>query len=73
MRTAEDFESLRKLLGDSLKFRMSMAGVSVKELAGRMKVSPAFVSQLRSGRENMTLETIFKLEAALGDSLIEIR
>ena len=40
--------------------------VSQKELADKIGVSPQQVNKIVKGRENLTLETIAKLEAALG-------
>lgn len=44
-------------------------GVSKQELAARLGVTPQYVSKIVHGGENLTLETISKLEAALGISL----
>ena len=44
-----------------------------KDLAKRMKVTPQHVNKILKGSENLTLETIFKLEQALNISLIEIQ
>ncbi|MBN1929717.1 MAG: helix-turn-helix domain-containing protein [Chlorobiaceae bacterium] len=46
--------------------------MSQKELAERIGVSPQQVSKIVKGNENLTLETISKLEAALGVPLIEV-
>jgi transcriptional regulator with XRE-family HTH domain len=43
-----------------------------KELAEEMGVSPQFVNKIVKGSENLTLETISKLEKALNLQLIEI-
>lgn len=47
-------------------------GMSQKELAEKTGVSPQQVSKLLKGNENLTLETIAKLEVALGIVLIVI-
>ena len=47
-------------------------GISQKDLAAKTGVSPQQVSKLLKGNENLTLETIGKLEAALGILLIAI-
>lgn len=39
-----------------------------KEFAERMGVSPAYVGKLLKGRENLTLETIWKIQKLLGVS-----
>lgn len=46
--------------------------MSQKDLAEKTGVSPQQVSKLLKGNENLTLETIAKLEAALGIMLIAI-
>ncbi len=45
-------------------------GLTQKQLAERLEVSPQQISKLLKGTENMTLETIAKLELALGVALI---
>lgn len=37
-----------------------------EELARRMKVKPEFVSRIESGKQNITLETLFKIASATG-------
>lgn len=46
--------------------------MSQKELANKLKVSAQQVSKILKGRENLTLETISKLEGALNLELISI-
>lgn len=46
--------------------------MSQKVLAEMVGVSPQQISKIVKGRENLTLETIAKLEAALGEILIEV-
>lgn len=47
-------------------------GMSQKELAEKMGVSPAYIGKLLKGRENLTLETICKLQSSIGSTLISI-
>ena len=47
--------------------------MSQKELADAMGVTPQYVNKIVRGNENLTLETICKLESILGISLIEIK
>lgn len=51
---------------------LRVKNISQKELAERIGVSPQQVSKIVKGNENLTLETISKLEAALGVPLIEV-
>jgi len=51
---------------------LQLNGMSQKELATKTGVSPQQVSKLLKGNENLTLETIAKLEAALGIGLLTL-
>ena len=46
--------------------------ITQKSLAEKMGVSPQQISKLLKGEENLSLETISKLEEALGYQLFEI-
>ena len=50
--------------------RLEELGLSQKELAEKMGCSPQYVSKLVKGSENLTLETISKLEECLELDLI---
>lgn len=47
-------------------------GLSQKELAAKMGVSPQYVNKIVKGKENLSLETISKIEEALEISLVSI-
>lgn len=47
--------------------------ISKQELARRMQVSAQYISKIVKGQENLTLETISKLEAALEVEMIEVK
>ena len=47
--------------------------MSKQELAERMQVSAQYISKIVKGQENLTLETISKLESALGVEMIDIK
>lgn len=51
---------------------MDKQGIKGNELAARMGVSPQQVSKILKGRENLKLETITKLNNALGVKLVTI-
>lgn len=46
--------------------------ISQKELAEKIGVSPQQVSKIVKGKENLTLETIARLEVALGVALLVV-
>ena len=54
----------------SVMNRLDELGLTQKELAERMACSPQYVSKLLRGSENLTLDTISKLEECLGIDLI---
>lgn len=58
----------------ALKLRriLRAEGISQNELAARMEVTPAQVTKILSGKENLGLKTISKIEKAIGQSLIEV-
>ncbi len=47
-------------------------GMTQKVLAEAMGVTPQYINKVVKGKENLTLETISKIEAVLGIRLIEI-
>ena len=46
--------------------------ISQVRLADEMGVTPQYINKILQGKENMTLETICRIESALGISLIEV-
>lgn len=51
--------------------RMDELGINQKQLAEKMKCSPQYISKVLKGRENLSLETLFKIESALEISIIK--
>lgn len=56
----------------SLHYHLRTKGLSQKDLAEKMGVSAAYVGKLLKGKENLTLETICKLQKALDEDIINI-
>lgn len=48
-------------------------GLTQKEFAQRVGCSQQYISRILKGKENLSIETISKIEAALGVSILEIR
>ncbi len=46
--------------------------ISQKELAESIGVTPQYINKVVKGRENLTLETVCKIERSLGISLISV-
>ena len=55
-----------------LALSMKRQGLSRTDLAHRMECSPQYVSRLLKGEENLSLETICKLEDALGERILSM-
>ena len=51
---------------------MRESGISQSELAHKMGCSQQYVSKILKGQENLSLETISKIEDSLGLSLLII-
>jgi transcriptional regulator with XRE-family HTH domain len=49
---------------------MQLNGLTQKDLADRMNKKPSEINKWLKGKHNLTLKTIAKLEAELGDSII---
>jgi transcriptional regulator with XRE-family HTH domain len=60
------FEGLKTFLAIQLKKLMEKKGISKKELAERMGVSPAYVSKIFGG-DNISLKVVAKVLAALDE------
>lgn len=55
-----------------LHYYLRTAKMSQKEFADKMGVSPVYVGKLLKGGENLTLETICKIQAVMDEMLISI-
>lgn len=67
-----DWLLLSVKLAMKIRGLMAAEGISQSELARRMGVTPAQVTKILSGQENLGLKTIAKVEAALGKSLFHV-
>jgi transcriptional regulator with XRE-family HTH domain len=62
---AFEFDWLAGVVGEQIVVRMEALGLSRRELAERMGVSPARVTQVLRGSENLTLKTLVLVANAL--------
>lgn len=75
---AEKLEQDQTWLDKSAKIALSVLSalkdlkMSKQELADKMGVKAQYISRIVKGTENLTLETISKLEKALGKDLMSI-
>jgi ribosome-binding protein aMBF1 (putative translation factor) len=70
----ENRRQLRKAMSVALRVLdiLDERGLSQQDLADKMKVTRQQVNKVLKGRENITLETIDRLERALGVQLIQV-
>mgnify|MGYP003596753126 FL=1 len=78
MQQVEYFEKNREWLDKSAEIAvrilstLSRLSLSQKDLAERTGVTPQYINKVVKGSENLSLETICKIEKALKISLVEI-
>ncbi len=65
----EDFIVIATRIAQTLKAK----GMTQKELAGKLGVSPQALTRIMKGRQNLTLQSIRKIEKVLDISLITIQ
>lgn len=70
----ENVDWLRMSAAIALKIRkiLRVRNISQVEFASKMEVSPAQISKLLSGKVNFELKTIAKIQAVLGEPIIDI-
>ena len=69
--TKRSFQIAVRILREIRK-QKPLNGMTQKSLAEKMGVSPQYINKVVKGQENMTLETIAKIEDVLGVILIEV-
>lgn len=70
-RTNRDWLPYARKIAIQATIALNEQGITQRQLAERMECSPQYVSRLLKGEENMSLETITKLENALGIAIIQ--
>lgn len=55
-----------------LHYYLRNSGMTQKELADKMGVSAVYVGKLLKGSENLTLETICKIQGVIGEKLVTV-
>ncbi len=66
------YERLKYDISEQIYELMRKKGITKKELAKRMGVSPAYISKIL-GAENISLKTIAKVLAALGEENVTLK
>ena len=68
----EDWLDKSALIALKILNTLSSKSIFQKDLAEKIGVSPQYINKVIKGRENLSLETICKIEKALDISLIEV-
>ena len=55
-----------------IRAQKAINGMTQKKLAEAMNVSPQYINKVVKGKENLTLETIAKIEQVLGITLLDV-
>lgn len=71
-RENRDWLRLSQEIALAIHHYLKNSGISQKQLAEAMGVSPVYVVKLLKGGENLTLETICKIQKAIGENLITV-
>lgn len=69
-RANKDWLAYSRKIAINIAIALESQGISQRELAERMGCSPQYISRILKGEENLSLETICKLEHALGMSIM---
>lgn len=56
----------------SIHYYLRKSNITQKELADKLGVTQAYVTKLMKGNENLTIETICKVQDALGEELVTV-
>lgn len=59
-------------IASAMSKRMSELGLTQQMLAGKMNCTQQYISKVLKGQKNMSLETICKIENALGIEIIKL-
>jgi ribosome-binding protein aMBF1 (putative translation factor) len=70
-RANQDWLQYARTIAIQVALAMKEQKLSQRQLAERLNCSPQYVSRLLKGEENMSLETICKLEKALDVSIMQ--
>lgn len=60
-------------ISEYLRSKLDQRGLSQKEFAKKMEMSPSQLSRYMNGEANLNLETIAKLEIAIDDRIIMVK
>jgi transcriptional regulator with XRE-family HTH domain len=71
-RRRSDAESVQSKVGRRLRVRREERGLSLRELARRLGISPSAISQIETGKSRPSVSTLYAIVTELGMSLDEL-
>ena len=69
----EDWVCHSQAIAATMSDRMEELGMTQRVLAEKMNCTQQYVSKVLKGRENLSLETLCKIENALGIKILQVR
>ena len=69
----EDWVCHSQDIAATMSDRMEELGMTQRVLAEKMNCTQQYVSKVLKGRENLSLETLCKIENALGIKILQVR
>ncbi len=78
IRKSEELERNRnwlrmsRMIALAIRYYLRKAEITQKTFADMLGVSPAYVGKLLKGNENLTLETICRIQDVIGENLVSI-
>ncbi|HYX06112.1 MAG TPA: helix-turn-helix transcriptional regulator [Bacteroidales bacterium] len=69
--TRHSFKIAVRILRE-IRAQKPVNGMTRKKLAEAMGVTPQYINKVVKGKENLTLETISKIEGVLGNRLVKV-
>lgn len=67
----KDWAEYSQAIASAMSKRMSELGLTQQMLTGKMNCTQQYISKMLKGQKNMSLETICKIENALGIEIIK--
>lgn len=67
-----DWLRMSRMIALAIRYHLRKAEITQKAFADMLGVSPAYVGKLLKGNENLTLETICRVQTVIGEDLISV-
>jgi transcriptional regulator with XRE-family HTH domain len=65
-------KNLKEIVSDNIRQHRALAGLTQAELARKAKLTDVYISRIENGANNLTLDSIEQIAAALGISPLQL-